>query len=166
MFKKSMQTLEFWKLMQKHYYSFGKPMQSILFVEEERRGRKFGGWGGEENRDGKRERTQIASNKRTNCYIHKVKGILHSKSSPPPNDCQQFPLSENQCWATASSGSCSSFFLFFLFFFKRATTTTSFIRTSSTVSFTKITPHDLLLLLPLLLEYNPRKISLWQKQFC
>jgi hypothetical protein len=24
--------------MQKHYYSFGKPMQSILFVEEERKG--------------------------------------------------------------------------------------------------------------------------------
>jgi hypothetical protein len=46
MFKKSMQTLEFWKLMQKHYYSFGKPMQSILFVEEERKGTEVWGLGG------------------------------------------------------------------------------------------------------------------------
>jgi hypothetical protein len=35
--------------MQKHYYSFGKPMQSILFVEEKRKGTEV--WGVEGRRE-------------------------------------------------------------------------------------------------------------------
>jgi hypothetical protein len=89
--------LEFWKLMQKHCYSFGKPMQSILFVEEERKGMEV--WGVVGRREKRwQEGTHPDSKRQTHQLLYtQSKGHTAFKIIPTPKQSPKFPLSENQC---------------------------------------------------------------------